>query len=212
MAAMISRDVTAIVPVKALANAKTRLAPELGSAQRRELMGWMARRVVGACAAARSIAGVVVVAGDDPAAALVRDLADVVIVQSGHGLNAALRAGDAAVATAASLVIAADLPLVRSQDVDAICTHGSEEGTVVVAETLDGGTGAMLRRPARGIDPAYGPGSAVRHRARAEARGLRVRTFSEPGLALDIDTPAALATARARDLELDRWVRDILGA
>ena len=78
-------------------------------------------------------------------------------------------------------------------------------GRVAVIPDRHGtGTNGLLLSPADAIGPAFGEGSAERHRDRAERAGYEVATESLSSLALDLDTPddlAALSAAVAADPE-----------
>ena len=183
----------AVVPVKTLADAKGRLAGALDAAGRAALVAELLRRVLEACAAAETITDVLVIAGDRRAAALAQDAEDVaVLVEPSAGLEPALRWADrTARHHPASLVVPADLPLVTAADLDAVArAHGGP--VVVVAPTGDGGTGALLRRPADVVPPAFGPDSARAHLRLAARQAVRGVLLPRPGLALDIDTPEDL--------------------
>lgn len=216
------QPVTAVIPLKSLAMAKRRLAAELDAATRRELVAWMFERVLRACERARCVQDVLVVAGDEEAAAVARAAGGVALVEPHPGLARALAKADVATAgRPATLVVAADLPLATAEDIDAVCAAAdrlssswrsprdrptrtdenrlrwrsgdSQVGpSVIVAATRDGGTAALLRRPPTVIATAYGPGSADAHVALAAAAGVPVLRLDLPRLALDVDTPDAL--------------------
>ena len=193
---VIARDVIAIVPLKALGQAKGRMAFALDAGLRLEAVAWMLDRVLAALAGARGVAQVLVVAGDAAGVDLVGDRADRVLLERTPGLVAALGAADAATRLAgATMVLAADLPLVTADEVDAVCGAGVSGPCVVLVATRDGGTGALLRRPGHAMGTAYGPRSAIAHLALARAAGLRVQQLDLPGLAFDVDTPDALRNA-----------------
>lgn len=104
----------------------------------------------------------------------------------GGGLDAAVAAASRHfAATAALLVVAADLPRLRPDDVMAVLERREP---VVIAPTSDGGTAVLLRRPPQAIPSAYGTGSGVRHWALATAAGLAVARIDRPGLRHDVDT------------------------
>lgn len=196
----------AVVPLKALSRAKGRLAGHLPARDRRELVAWMFARVIAACRGASGVDAVLVVAGDDAAADLGRKLAVPVLVERKPGLAAAMAAADTMTAGAtASLVVAADLPLAGADDLDAVCRAGRRGPCVVVAPTRDGGTAALLRRPAGVIVPAYGPSSATAHLAAAAAAGARGVRLSVPALAFDVDTAEHLRALHPRDLAGATW-------
>lgn len=194
--------VTAIVPLKALDRAKGRLAGELDPGSRQRLSRWMFQRVASALDDAVAVRGVLVVVGDAAGAALAAAHGFEVLREPRPGLDAALGAADAAVrGAAATLVVAADLPLASGADLDAVCAAGTGV-EVVVAPTRDGGTGALYRRPPRIVGTAYGPGSAMAHLAAAVAAGVRGRRLDVAGLALDVDTASSLREAARHDRAL----------
>lgn len=196
----------AVVPLKALSRAKGRLAGHLPARDRRELVAWMFARVIAACRGASGVGAVLVVAGDDAAADLARGLAVQVVVERKPGLAAAMAAADHATAAAtASLVVAADLPLAGADDLDTVCRAGRRGPCVVVVPTRDGGTAALLRRPAGVIVPAYGPSSATAHLAAAAAAGARAVRLTVPALAFDVDTAEHLRALHPRDLAGATW-------
>lgn len=194
--------VTAIVPLKALDRAKGRLAEDLDGPSRQRLSRWMFERVAAALQVTRAVTGVLVVVGDADGAALAAAHGFATLREPRPGLDAALGAADSATAgVPATLVVAADLPLVRGGDLDAVCSAGGT-APVVVAPTRDGGTGALYRRPAGIIRTAYGSGSARAHLDAAAAAGVHGLRLDVAGLALDVDTAAALREAVVRDAEL----------
>jgi 2-phospho-L-lactate/phosphoenolpyruvate guanylyltransferase len=198
--------VMVVIPIKALAQAKGRLAAELDASRRRELMTWMLTHVVQACLAAPSVKGGIVIAGDDDAAAIARELGVHVEVEPSPGLAAALRRADMLLADhAASLVVAADLPLLTTEEVEVACNVGPPETSVVIAPTSDGGTGGLLRRPSTAIPTAYGPDSAAAHRRLARAAGLAVTETVTQGFACDLDTPTQLRALGAIEPRLTPW-------
>jgi 2-phospho-L-lactate guanylyltransferase len=190
---------TAIVPVKALHAAKGRMAGELDPLGRRELVSWMLDRVLAACAGARSVERTLVVAGDAASAALVAGHPVDVVIEVVPGLAAAMATGDRVAGGAtATLVVAADLPLATAADLQAVCDAGSRSPCVVVVPTRDGGTGALLRRPAGVVGTAFGPGSAAAHLRLAAAARVPGRRLEIDNLAFDVDTPRQLGMVRAR--------------
>lgn len=196
----------AVVPLKALNRAKGRLAAHLAARDRRALVAWMFARVIAACRGACGVDAVLVVAGDDAAADLARGLAVDVVVERKPGLGAAMAAADELTAdAAASLVVAADLPLAGPDDLDAVCRAGRRGPCVVVAPTRDGGTAALLRRPVGLIVPAYGPSSATAHLAAAAAAGARATRLDVPALAFDVDTAEHLRALHVRDHAGASW-------
>lgn len=184
-------DVVAIVPLKALDQAKGRLAGDLNPAARRSLTAWMFGRVITACRAAAHVDRLLVVAGDPAAAALAAAYGVPALLEPRPGLRAALDAADAVCAqAAATLVVAADLPLATGADLDRVCAAGA--ASVVIVPTRDGGTGALYRRPPTVMPTRYGPGSAAAHAALAASAGFQATVLDLPALALDVDVAGDL--------------------
>lgn len=214
-------SVTAIVPLNALMRAKGRLAGHLDADTRRALTEWMFHRVIDACLGARSIGDVLVVAGDAEGAALAPRPGVRAVQQDRPGLAAALALADELLGGEQStLVVAADLPLVMPADLDLVCDSGWGGGrasgvrgdpVVVVAPTLDGGTGALLRRPGAVVPTAYGSESAARHLALARDAGIRAVRADVEGLALDVDTASQLRSAGELDAGVEVWAAALAG-
>ena len=111
------------------------------------------------------------------------------------GLNAALDfAAGVAIAGGASALLAlpADLPLATAADVMALTTSLPAAPAVVLAPTVDGGTGALLRCPPLALPARFGPSSLRAHLRLAEHHSVNTRVVGLPHLALDIDRPADL--------------------
>jgi 2-phospho-L-lactate guanylyltransferase len=195
-------SVTAIVPLKALDHSKQRLAGRLSAAERRTLMRGLFLHVLETCLAADSIDETLAIVGDDDGVALAQRLPVTAVRDLGEDLNSALRHATAQLPPpSTSLVVVADLPQVTADDLDAVVAAGQHTPSVIVAPTHDGGTGALLRRPASVIAPAFGVGSAAAHLDAACLAGARAGVIIRPGLAYDVDRPA----------DLDRYAGLVVG-
>ena len=190
----------AIVPIKALAAAKSRLAAALDPAARAALT----LRALGNVLAALDTPGIAARIVVTPDAAVLR-AAEVAgatgLRQDGAGLNEGLDEGRAwalAAGAEALLIVLGDLPLLARADVGAILDLADRPGVAVFAPDRHGaGTNALLLRPPDALPFAFGVGSLARHRATAAARGLAPRWYDAPGTALDLDTPADLVALDA---------------
>lgn len=194
-----------LVPVKATALAKGRLSAVLDAPSRVLLVGWMLDRVLRATTGA-AVRGLFVVGGDAQTASIARRHGAELIADRGTGLNEALadalhqirRPG-----LPACIVLAADLPWLATEDVDALvgASHGGQ--TAVIAPAQDGtGTNAVVAAEGHIFDPAFGPKSCARHHRLLAEKGVSVVEVSRPGLAFDVDVPEhllELATAPASD-------------
>lgn len=187
----------AIVPVKRLALAKTRL--RLPRQLRAKLALAMAVDTVAAARAATCIDQVVVVTDDDAAAEATREIGAVVVDdQPDAGLNPALLHG-AAVAMATDpargvVAMSSDLPALTGGALDHVL-EGIPVGTATfVADAAATGTVLLAARPAELFRPLFGPDSARRH---AAAGAVDVTGRADSRVRRDVDTLANLAAAAA---------------
>jgi 2-phospho-L-lactate guanylyltransferase len=192
----------AIVPVKGLDRAKSRLGERLSPTQRGTLVLRLLDHVLKTLAAAGVERRVVV--SPDPSVrdhsrqlgAFALDDGDAAGPEGPIAHNRALeraRSRIAAERPAALFVISADLPLLRPDDVRAIAALGAVEGTVVIApDRATRGTNALFLRPPDGIPFCFGPESFAAHAQAARGRGLRVEVYRGVGTAFDVDLPADL--------------------
>lgn len=223
-------SLVAVVPLKTVGEAKSRLGGLLDAGAREALTAWMLSRVVAACRDSLAVDEVLVVAGDRAGADLAADEGVPALVQPRAGLAAAMATADRAVGgAAASLVVMADLPLARAEDLDAVWAasrrggHGAcggepagdgrveaggraEPACVVVAPTWDGGTAVLLRRPPDVVATVFGRCSAAGHHRAAAAAGVRAVRVDRARLALDVDTPAALRAVAGVEPDARRWL------
>ena len=191
----------AIVPVKPLRRAKSRLGSVLGAEERLALSREMLNRVLEALAKVPEIERTLLVSRDSEAMALARHHgARTLSERQPIDLNQALQqATRAAVGSGASavLVVPADLPLVTADDLRELVSLAESPPVVVIApDRRQAGTNALLASPAGLIEYAFGPSSFDRHRALALAAGARVLVCDRPGLALDLDLPEDLGLFR----------------
>ncbi len=187
-----------LIPIKPLRIAKTRLARMLTPDERAGLVLWMLDRVLMSCREA-GLPEVDLVGGDERIAELGRRYGARVLPELGSGLNQTLGQALATVGEAC-LVLAADLPLLRPEDLLRLLRPWEERRAAVLAPSRDGGTNALLRPPACPFTPAFGPGSAQRHRMQLVAAGASVEEVQTLGLLHDVDRPEDLTEA-VRSLE-----------
>jgi 2-phospho-L-lactate guanylyltransferase len=189
--------IPAVVPVKALAAAKSRLRPRLGDRDALRLTLAMLGDVLEALLAVRALGPVAVVTPDAEVAEVARAAGADARVRPDPGLNAAV--DDAAAALAPSgplLVVLGDVPGVRAAELEVLLAALDDAGGpgVALAPASDGGTSALLRAPSDCIPASFGPGSAKAHRDLAARTGVAFRELALPSLALDIDEPDDLDT------------------
>jgi 2-phospho-L-lactate/phosphoenolpyruvate guanylyltransferase len=181
----------AVMPVKRLAAAKSRLRGALAGVPHEDLaLALVLDTAVAALGC--PVVGEVAVVTDDPAVrgpALALG-ARVVPDEPGAGLNPAFRHGARLAAGRPVAALAGDLPALRAEELAAAlaAAAGAARGFVADAE----GTGTTLLT-ARGVplDPRFGPGSAAAH----AASGAAPLTGAWPTLRQDVDTPEGLRAA-----------------
>jgi 2-phospho-L-lactate guanylyltransferase len=186
----------AVVPVKTLAAAKTRLATALAPAERADLTLQTLKRVLAALDQP-GIAARLVVSPDEAVLRATRVAGAHGLRQASDGLNPGLeeaRTWALAQGAEALLIVLGDLPLLAPEHIAAILALADRPGTVALAPDRHGsGTNIMLLRPPDAIPLSFGLNSLFRHRAAAQARGLTIQTYDDPATALDLDTPDDLA-------------------
>jgi 2-phospho-L-lactate guanylyltransferase len=194
-------NLSVIIPVRGLADGKSRLHGAMPDRARRALVMALLDQTVTAVRAADIAEHVIVVTPDTGLLRWAPLNGCVAMRQVGTGLNAALAQAEAWATQQgadAVLVVHPDLPLITAADIQALAAEAPEAlGAVVVGDRRREGTTALLLRPPAGMPYRFGDQSYVRHLTSGEARGLRVVASRVSALGFDIDTPADL-----RDLAL----------
>ncbi len=193
--------IAALVPAKALDQAKGRLAAILGEDERRQLALAMLEDVVRALQAIAAIDSVAVVSPDADVRALASDLGATTIEEPANvrGINQALTyaLGVMSPRPETLVVVLADVPEISSADVEAALGVLPERG-LVICPSHDKGTGLLAMRPAGVIPFRFGPQSFSLHKREAAAQGLRAEVVRAESLARDIDSPDDLRAMLSR--------------
>ncbi len=191
----------AIVPLKPLDNAKSRLASALSPAQRLELATAMFRHVLSVTTTVQQVTGVLVVSRDTRALAIAREFGAKTLQEGAFSnLNPALLRATMVVESwraDAVLVLPADLPFVNADDIQAMIGLAENRSMVIATDRGSDGTNALLVRPPGAIQYEYGAGSYRRHIDLAKRAGLHVAVYRSDRLALDIDIPEDLRDYQA---------------
>ena len=188
-------EVVSVIPVKPLAQAKSRLAPFLKDAQRRRLVTAMLRHVI---RAAREASAEVWVLGADVSARNVAlDEGAGWREEAGCDINESLRLvfDEAWAAGKSPLFLPGDLPFLQTDELKALIARaGSGANTdsvpsiVLSPANKGGGTNAILIPQPLAFRLQLGPDSLSRHIAEARRLGLEPSMYASPGLARDLDT------------------------
>lgn len=209
-----SFNIHVVIPMKDLAQAKSRLAAYLTAAKRRALALIMLRDVLASVAAYAAqgvtssmlgvaVAAVWVVSRDPAVLAFAAHHGAHPLPDTTGSLNEALELSRTTVAAAgasALLVLPADVPLITMHDLERLIElmystqhspHGVGASTAaVIAPNREGsGTNALgLTLPAV-LPFQFGASSFARHLESARRLGLTIHQYHSPTLALDVDTP-----------------------
>lgn len=180
--------VRALVPLKALTSAKSRLADIMPPEQRRDLVLHMATHVVDVL---RQTVDEIVMLTTEPVSAFadLPRLADTA-AELNDNLMAAVRSltharGDVL------LVIFPDLPLLGAADVQALVAAAAG-GIALAPDHNRTGTNALALRDPLRFRFQFGANSRALHEAEAARHGLSVLLLERDGLAYDVDDSSML--------------------
>lgn len=187
----------ALVPAKALDQAKGRLAEILSEHERRSLSLVMLADVLRALNAAPGIERTFVVSPDQD---ILRDAerhgADPISQPASlSGINEALKHAWRVIALeepTALFVLLADVPAVTPDEIEALLAALPRDLGAVIAPSRAEGTSALAIRPPDAIDFRFGPNSAAQHEQEASARGVPLTTVRIESLLYDVDEPEDL--------------------
>lgn len=203
----------ALIPVKRLEQSKSRLLPELADAARQALTLAMLEDLIEALDRSGRIDRIVVTTPDPQVARRAEAAGAEVLLRPEPGLNAALEDAAQRLAPAegeALLIVLGDVAGALPEELGRLVSTASSgrEGTappegapghprpeagVWLVPSADGGTSALLLRPARAIPFCFGPASAARHREAARAANVAYHEVPLASLAIDLDQPEDLA-------------------
>jgi len=207
----------ALVPLKDMVRAKTRLSGLLSPTERRALAQAMLEDVLALLQAHPLIEGVNLVSDDPSAHLLARQYGARHWPESElgcSGLNNIIGSASRRLTAQSEqplLVLHADLPLLDEADVSAVLAARQRTGGLVIGPDRHGKGTNMLCFDAPAMPVfCFGEGSCKRHLAAAAAQGVAGCTVNRPGIGLDVDEPPDLATllssledkARSRTAEL----------
>lgn len=190
----------AIVPVRALEGAKSRLGEVLDAEERHDLAVALLEGTVRAAVATRSLTGVLVVSPDPAALAIAEEAGARPLRQTTSGLNAALgeaRAEALRLGATEIVVLPTDLPRIGPDVLDDLVAEARRTAgslVLLVPDRHGRGTNALFLRPPGIIEFAFGGDSRLAHAALAGAAGVPYRELEGP-LSMDLDTPEDLVLA-----------------
>ena len=188
--------VVPIIPMKPLAEGKTRLGRQFSQSERADLAAGMLQRVISAIKGA-SIELFWVIGGDDRVTRLVRNQDGIWLPEMGRNLNDTL---SKAFATASgegysALYLPGDLPFIKPSDVINLIRSSERRHNITLAPARrDGGTNGILVPQGVFFQPELGQRSFAKHLAQAARMEVSVAICYSPGLGFDLDTVDDLET------------------
>ncbi len=185
---------TLLIPVNRLERAKGRLAAFLSEGERKQLALTTFLTVFEGCLGLTGCRTVVVTADPQVQEIATRRASACPEDPSISGLNPQLERAVTMFQGHPVMIIHADLPLFTSAAVQHLQHEAGRSSFALINPSGDGGTNVMYLSEPMLFPLAYGPGSAAKHFAAAEAAGMHPRYVHYPDLELDLDTPADLAT------------------
>ena len=187
----------AVLPVKPFDWAKSRLDGVLTPAERSALARRLMLGSLGVLLESACFERVVVVSRDAEALALARERGAYPLTEDAPAdLNGAIVSARSLVmkeGARSMLVLASDLPLVRTEDIRRVVAAAPTAGAVIVPDRREEGTNALLLSPPDLIEPAFGVESFQRHLALLGEAGAVTSVLRLEGIAFDVDVPEDLA-------------------
>jgi 2-phospho-L-lactate guanylyltransferase len=188
----------AILPVKRLSGAKSRLAQAYTPAKRRAFALSLLEHTLAIVTRCAGIDEVLVIGVDRQVSELAQRYgAHFLTEEKQDGLNEALTQATAEArrrGADAVLVLPIDLPLLNTAVVeDAMRVDLATPFLVIVPNRHKKGTNLLYFSPPESFPFRFGPDSLRRHIAAAVAACYRVDLRSNPEIAMDVDTPKDLA-------------------
>ncbi len=182
-----------LVPVKNLSSAKQRLSAVLDQLARTELAQAMLHDVLTTLHNWENRPQVAVVSSDPYAVRLTREFGfELIPDPENPGETGAIEMATRVCVergAESTLVIPADIPLIRCWELEEILQKAPPEGSVLVPAADGRGTNAAFRRPANLFPLRFGNDSFKPHLAAAQATGKTCVVLELPGIAVDVDNP-----------------------
>ena len=189
-------ELHALIPVKSLSLAKSRLAEKFSEAERSKLVLSMLDHVLETLHSCKEIKKILVVTPDELVKKHVLELGFTVMPEGKPGHNPALiEAAQKEEVSSKLLTISADLPLITHKDIHEMIklslTHD-----VVLAASKDNGTNALLLAKPLLLPYLFGKNSLEKYNNAAAELGLTVTIYQSNTMAFDVDTIADVEILR----------------
>ncbi len=180
-----------IIPVKSTANAKSRLANQLGPQTREALVFALLLRTIRILKKCLNSEDILIVSPDLDVERLAKRESLSFLKEICGGLNSALHQATRWAAHHGFeriLISPLDLPFLSPEDIQAIIGLGVEESTMVIApDRTYYGTNLLLLNPPTNFRFCFGQESYKRHLKQSESCGLKPKVFYSFGTYFDLD-------------------------
>lgn len=208
-------NVWAIIPVKPLNRAKSRLSDVLTPEERQRLAERMLRHMLEVIQAVPQIIGTLVISRDNKVLAIAREYNALTVQESGSPeLNKALTRATQVVSSWRAdsvIILPADLPLIQPDDIAQMINKGQQGVSVVIAtDNHRDGTNALFIRPPGVIPYAFGSQSFDTHCDMAREADINLHIYESERVALDIDLPEDLEEYRQLASSMDFALLDLI--
>nr|MDO8081482.1 2-phospho-L-lactate guanylyltransferase [Candidatus Freyarchaeota archaeon] len=179
-----------IIPFKGLTESKSRLANEISEDLRKRLVVAMLSDVVSAVSSSKKVSHLIVVTSDREIESILPKNTTLLLEDRPRGINQAIiEATEYSINmnAEATLVIPADLPLIKPQDIDTIISKGKSKPTIILSPSLTGGTNILYRSPPQIIEPKFGKNSFQAHLEESRKTNIEPEIYNSPRVSLDLD-------------------------
>ncbi|MEM2146203.1 MAG: 2-phospho-L-lactate guanylyltransferase [Candidatus Jordarchaeaceae archaeon] len=179
-----------IIPFKGIAESKSRLANEISEELRKRLVTAMLTDVISAVTSSKKVNHLIIVTSDRNIENLVPKNATLLLENKPRGINQAIiEATEYSInmRAEATLVIPADLPLIKPLDINTIILEGRKKPSVILSSSITEGTNILYRCPPKVIEPKFGKNSFQAHLDESRKMNIEPKIYSSPRVSLDLD-------------------------
>jgi 2-phospho-L-lactate guanylyltransferase len=176
-----------LIPVKSLEHAKSRLNDSLSPDERKHLVLQMLDHVIDIVQSCKEITKITIVTPDEEIKNHVQKREISVLSEEKPGYNESLTKAAAHEKGNALLTIAADLPLLTTDDINHLLQLAKSHD-IVLAPAKDGGTNAVFMKFALILPYLFGEHSFEYYKKTAQEKKLSVGIYQSETIAFDIDT------------------------